>query len=52
MDSIIKHTNYDMLSLIKKCTEQKKGVEYYKLFEDAVTSEDDYGQMNMMPSKD
>ena len=30
----------------------EKGAEYYKLFEDAITSESDYRQINMVQSKD
>ena len=52
MDPIIKHTSYDILSIIKKMYGAEKGAEYYKLFEDAITSESDYRQINMVQSKD
>ena len=52
MDPVIKHTSYDILSIIKKMYGAEKGAEYYKLFEDAITSESDYRQINMVQSKD
>lgn len=52
MDPVVKNTNYDILSIIKKMYGAEKGAEYYKLFEDAITSESDYRQINMIQSKD
>lgn len=52
MDPVIKNTDYDILSLIKKMYGAKKGAEYYKLFDEAITKESDYTQINMMQSKD
>ena len=52
MDPVIKGADYDIASLTKKMYGAKKGAEYYKLFEDAITSENDYRQINMVQSKD
>lgn len=52
MDPVIKNTDYDIHSLIKKMYGAKKGEEYYKIFNDAITKESDYTQINMVQSKD
>ena len=51
MDPVIKNANYDILSITKKMYGAEKGAEYYKLFEDAITSESDYRQINMIQSQ-
>ncbi len=51
MDPVIENTDYDILSLTKKMYGATKGTEYYKLFEDAITKESDYTQINMIQSK-
>jgi hypothetical protein len=52
MDPVIKNADYGIFSLIKKMYGAKKGAEYYKLFEGAITKESDYTQINMIQSKD
>ena len=52
MDPAIKGADYDIESLIKKMYGPAKGTEYYKLFEGALKSGNNYHEYIMTQSKD
>jgi hypothetical protein len=52
MDPVIKGADYDIESLIKKMYGPAKGGEYYKLFEGALKSGNNYHEYVMTQSKD